>query len=73
MCNQHPDCDNAVDENLDMCYDKYIAQGKIDESATLRCYSKIYENMKTFASVCDGNVECQGYKDENPDVCGNEN
>ena len=34
-----------------MCYDKYKAQGKIDESASLRCYSKIYENMETFASV----------------------
>ena len=64
MCNHHPDCDNAVDENLDVCYDKYIAKGNIDEYATLRCHSKIYENMETVASVCDGIIECQGDEDE---------
>ena len=64
QCNHHPDCDNAVDENLDLCYAKYIAKGKIDEFATLRCPSKIYENMETVASVCDGIIECHGDKDE---------
>ena len=64
QCNHHPDCDNAVDENLDVCYDKYVKQGNIDEHATLRCHSKIYSTMETVASVCDGVVECQGDVDE---------
>ena len=66
VCNDHPDCDNAVDENLVMCYDKKIAQWTIDEYATKNCPSKMYENMETVAAVCDGIAECHEDKDEPP-------
>lgn len=57
---------NAVDENLDMCYDKYIAQGKIDESATLMLQQDLREHGN-FASVCDG-VAVSRIRMK-PDVC----
>ena len=58
-CNDHPDCDNAEDENLDLCYYKKIEKGTIDEYATLRCQSKMHKIMETVAAVCDGIIECQ--------------
>ena len=62
-CNQHPDCDNAEDENYEDCKDRY-------EFATLRCSSKIYPKMETMATVCDDIIECHNGEDE-PESCKN--
>ena len=44
----------------------------MDEYATLRCHSKIYPNMETVATPCDGVAECNGNKDE-PTTCKKNN
>ena len=72
VCNNHPDCDNAEDENLDKCYEKKIELGTINENAILRCQSKMHETMEIVALVCDGIVECQGDEDE-PLKCNKNN
>ena len=72
VCNHHPDCDNVEDEQLDNCYDIYVKNGLVDEFATLKCASKLYPNMETVATVCDGIEECHGGEDE-PNTCKNSN
>ena len=71
-CNHHPDCDNALDEQLDQCYEQYVKRGLVDNYATLRCQSKIYPNMETVATVCDDVVECNNSEDE-PITCKKHN
>ena len=71
-CNHHPDCDNAVDEQLDQCYDEYVKRGLVEDFATLRCQSKIYPIMETVATVCDDVVECNSNEDE-PIMCKKKN
>ena len=67
-CNHHPDCDNAEDEKFEDCKDKYVEKFIVKEFATLRCPSKMYQNMDTVATVCDDNIECYNKEDE-PDSC----
>ena len=70
VCNHHPDCDNAQDEQFDACYNEYLKRGLIEEFAILKCPSKIYPNMETVATVCDDIEECHGGEDE-PNTCKN--
>ena len=42
VCDGHPQCDHAEDEDLDTCYDKLVEKGYIKGTATLRCSSIIY-------------------------------
>ena len=72
VCNHHPDCDNAEDEEFEVCYGEYVRKGLVDEFATLKCPSKIYPDMITVATVCDGIEECYGGEDE-PKTCLNSN
>ena len=48
VCDGHPQCDHALDEDFDQCYEKYLDLGIINEYATLKCRSSIYEG--TFVS-----------------------
>ena len=50
-CNHHPD--NAEDEQFEDCKDKYVEKFIVKEFATLRCPSKMNQNMDTVATVCD--------------------
>ena len=72
VCNHHPDCDNVGDEEFEVCYSEYVRKGLVDEFATLKCPSKIYPDMITVATVCDGIEECYGGEDE-PKTCLNSN
>ena len=69
-CNHHPDCDDAEDEKFEECKDKYVEKFIVKEFATLRCPSKIYPNMETISTVCDGIIECHNGEDE-PEFCKN--
>ena len=70
VCNHHPDCDNAEDEDFHLkwfnmkdgnnCYDELIRKNLVPQYATLKCLSKIHPNMHTIATVCDGLQECEG-------------
>ena len=63
-CDGHPHCEDAEDEDLDMCKDKYLERGVIKARATYICQSLMYPAMKTIATACDDVVECEGKADE---------
>ena len=82
VCNHHPDCDNAEDEDFHLkwfnmkdgnnCYDELIRKNLVPQYATLKCLSKIHPNMHTIATVCDGLQECEGNEDET-NTCNSSN
>ena len=63
-CDGHPQCDDAEDENLDKCFQKYKEREIITNHATLKCPSRNYPEMITLATVCDGIMECLDDEDE---------
>ena len=63
-CDGHPQCPDGEDENLDKCFNKYIANKVIHQYATLECLSKVYPNMKIMATVCDNDAACLDDEDE---------
>ena len=46
-CDGHPQCDDAEDENLDQCFQKYKEREIITSHATLKCPSRNYPEMTT--------------------------
>ena len=44
VCDSHPHCDQAEDEDITdyFCYDKLLRKGRIREDATIQCKSKMY-------------------------------
>ena len=67
LCDGHAQCDQAEDENLDSCYDKYLSRRIIEKYATHICNSVMYPKMKTVATVCNEVVECLDQSDEDCD------
>ena len=66
VCDSHPHCDNGEDEDatLSDCYNKLLGKGRILEEATVLCWSKMYPNIQTVATACNGVVECHDGSDE---------
>ena len=68
-CDGIPQC-TGVDELLDECKLQYSnndaedGRHKISKHATFRCKRKMYPELETFATPCDGNPECNEEKDE---------
>ena len=42
LCDGHPQCPHAEDEDFDFCYEKLLKRGDIKDTATLRCRSIMY-------------------------------
>ena len=64
QCDGHPQCDQSEDEDLASCQKTYFDQKIIEQYATYICYSAMYPNMKTIATVCNGVTECHDGSDE---------
>ena len=71
VCDGHPHCDNAEDEDIEKCHSRFVKKGIVSTYATLRCFSKMHPNMMTLATVCDGIVECSHQEDEPLNRCDN--
>ena len=70
LCDGHPQCQHAEDEDLDRCREKYVYNKIIEEFATVRCKSLMYTQMTTLATACNGVKECFGNEDE--ESCDND-
>ena len=68
-CDGHPQCLGGEDEDLDICYAKYVEKGIIQPYATSRCRSPLYDNMEIFSIPCDGVKECSDGSDEDESFC----
>ena len=44
LCDGHPACDSAEDEDLEKCYEKLVKRKIIDDAATLYCQSSMYKS-----------------------------
>ena len=67
MCDGHPQCDIAEDEDLTLCKEEYFRKKLVEPYATKECQSKMYpdhQNMKTFATMCNEVTECHDESDE---------
>ena len=64
VCDGHPQCVEGEDEDLSMCYDKFIKLKIIQPLAQLRCKSLFYENMYVFATPRNNKIECWDGFDE---------
>ena len=64
-CDGHPQCEYAEDEDVLFCRDKYVQKQLIAPFASKVCTSRMYANMKTIATVCNGIPECDDASDEN--------
>ena len=64
VCDGHPQCLMGEDEDLSMCYDKFIKMQIIQPRATFRCQSLFYKNMFIFATPRNNITECWGGEDE---------
>ena len=69
VCDGHPQCKDGEDENLELCYQKYIANKIVKPYASFRCPSVFYKNIITFSTPCNGQKECFDNSDE--DGCNN--
>ena len=67
-CDGHPQCDDAEDEDIGQCYEDYVKREIVKKYATYECTSRMYSNLITVATVCDGVYECQNGEDE-PKSC----
>ena len=63
-CDGHPQCPEAEDEDLETCYQKYLDRKIIDQSATIKCNSSMYPEMKIYATACNDIIECGDGEDE---------
>ena len=70
VCDGHPQCDDAEDEDIDMCHSRFVKKRIVSNYATLKCASRMYPQMITLATVCDGVPECHNDEDE-PLSCDN--
>ena len=67
MCDSHPVCDLAEDEDLKLCKKEYFRKKLVEQYATKECQSKMYPdhpNMKTIATMCNEVTECYDESDE---------
>ena len=64
VCDSHPQCDEAEDEKIENCLDELFEKNLVSKEATMKCFSKMYEQMETLATACDGLVECADGSDE---------
>ena len=67
MCDSHPVCDLAEDEDLKLCKKEYFRKKLVEQYATKECQSKMYPdhpNMKTIATMCNDVTECFDGSDE---------
>ena len=51
LCDGHPACDEAEDEDLTICYDKLVKKKIIDSSATVYCQSLMYKSKKNLILI----------------------
>ena len=69
-CDGQPQCAKGEDEDLDKCKIQYYnndenkGRHKTYKYATFRCKRKMYPDLETFATACDGNPECLDEIDE---------
>ena len=71
LCDGHPQCPGGEDEDLDMCYPRYVELGIIQPYARSRCRSPLYHNMEILSIPCDGVKECYDGSDEDESFCSN--
>ena len=64
VCDGHPKCPNSEDENFDMCKEKYFSDKRVNKFATIKCKCKIYPQIFTIATACNGIEECFDGSDE---------
>ena len=67
VCDGHPVCDLAEDEDLTLCRKEYFIKKLVEQYATKECQSMMYSdhpNMKTIATMCNEVRECHDGSDE---------
>ena len=58
VCDGHPQCPNFEDENFEMCKGKYFESGSVNKFATVKCPCKMYPQIFTIGTACNGIEEC---------------
>ena len=64
LCDGHPQCTNAEDENYDTCRKEYLRNHIVTHYGSLKCASAMYPQMTTVATACNGIQECADRQDE---------
>ena len=66
VCDGHPQCQFAEDENLELCanQNRWVKRGVVAPYASFNCKSEMYPTMSTVATACNGVVECYDGADE---------
>ena len=64
VCDGHPQCIEGEDEELSLCYKKYLKIELIQPLAQFKCKSSFYENMDIFATPHNNIPECWEGADE---------
>ena len=64
VCDGHPQCIQGEDEDLSMCYEKYLIMKIVQPLAQLKCKSLFYENRYIYATPHNNKTECWNGFDE---------
>ena len=51
LCDGHPACDSAEDEDLEKCYEKLVKRKIIDDAATFYCQSSMYKSKYNSSQI----------------------
>ena len=64
LCDGHTQCPFAEDENIDICFERWVGLKLVSSFASLKCSSSRYPGTNILSTPCDGIVECSDGKDE---------
>ena len=64
VCDGHPQCQGGEDEDLEKCYKNHTMKQIYEPFASYKCTSLFYNNLKIYATPCNGKKECADESDE---------
>ena len=64
QCDGHSQCPFAEDENLNVCFERWVGAKLVSQYASLKCSGTRHPGMNILSIPCDGIVECSDGQDE---------